>query len=75
MAIQNIEVEFKEDGTAIVRKGDGTSFKVTDPAKLAKLMEQLATKLGPIIERHAAHSHIHLDAGTGKMVSEEHEHS
>ena len=72
MALTTIEVEFNADGSAVVRKGDGSKYKVTDPAKLAALMEKLATKLGPTIEKHAAHSHIQLtDKG---FVSEEHIH-
>lgn len=72
MAMHTFEVEFNDKGEAILTKGDGSKWKVTDPAKLAKLMEQLANKMGPVIEKHAAHSHIHLtDKG---FVQEEHEH-
>lgn len=72
MALQTITVEFNGDGSAVITKGDGSKYKVTDPAKLAKIMEQLAAKLGPVIEKHAAHSHIHLDGG--KLVGEDHVH-
>ena len=72
MAMHTITVEFNDDGTALITKGDGSKYKVTDPAKLAKIMEQLAAKLGPVIEKHAAHSHIHLDGG--KLVGEDHVH-
>lgn len=70
MAMVSINVEFDREGNATITKGDGSKFKVTDPAKLAKIMEQLAAKLGPVIEKHAAHTHIHLDGG--KLVADEH---
>jgi hypothetical protein len=75
MARITLKMKFSADGTCLITKGDGTVLKVTDPAKLAKITEELARKMGPIIERHAAHSHIHLDPQTGKMVHEQHEHN
>ena len=73
MALQNIDVEFNDDGSATIRLPEGKSLSVKDPAKVAALTQKLADALGPIIERHAAHSHIHLNA-EGKMVSEDHVH-
>ena len=72
MAMTTITVEFDDQGNAVIRKGDGSQYKVTDPAKLAEIMAKLADKLGPVIEKHKAHSHIRLDAG--KMVQDEHIH-
>jgi len=74
MAMQRIDVEFNDDGSATIRLPEGKTMSVKDPAKVAALTLKLAEKLGPIIERHKAHSHIHLDPQTGKMVQEEHEH-
>ena len=73
MAMQTIEVEFNSDGTATVKLPEGKSMRVSDPAKVAALTLKLAESLGPIIERHKAHSHIHLSAD-GKLVSDEHIH-
>lgn len=70
MALVSISVEFDSEGNALITKGDGSKYKVTDPAKLAKIMEQLAAKLGPVIEKHAAHTHVHLDGG--KIKADEH---
>ena len=72
MAMVTIQVEFDRDGNAVITKGDGSKYKVTDPAKLAKIMEELANKLGPTIEKHKAHTHVHLDGG--KIVADEHVH-
>ncbi len=70
MAMANITVEFDRNGNATITKGDGSKYKVTDPAKLADIMAKLAAKLGPVIEKHKAHSHIHLEGG--KLVQDEH---
>ena len=74
MAMQQIDVEFNDDGTANIRLPEGKSLRVSDPAKVAELTLKLAQKLGPIIERHAAHTHIYLDDGKEKIVYHEHEH-
>jgi hypothetical protein len=72
MAMQQIEVTFNDDGTANIKLPEGKSMRVSDPAKVAALTENLAKALGPILERHAAHSHIMLtDKG---FVKEEHLH-
>ena len=73
MAMQRIDVEFNDDGTANIRLPEGKSIMVKDPAKVAELTLKLAQKLGPIIERHAAHTHIHLTGGGEKIVYHEHE--
>lgn len=70
MALQTIEITFNDDGTANIRLPDGKRITGANPAKVAELTEKLAKSMGKIVERHAAHSHIHLDAG-GKMVSDE----
>jgi hypothetical protein len=70
----NIEVTFNGDGTANIRLPEGKLMKNLTPAKVAELTEKLAKAMGPIIERHAAHSHVHLDASSGKIVSDEHVH-
>jgi len=72
VALVNIEVTFNGDGTANIRLPEGKLMKNLTPVKVAELTEKLAKAMGPIIERHAAHSHIHLDGG--KMVSDEHVH-
>ena len=72
MAMQQIEVTFNDDGTANIKLPEGKSMRVADPAKVAELTEKLAKAMGPIIERHAAHSHIKLTE-KGKFVSE-HQH-
>lgn len=74
MALVNIEVTFNDDGSANIRLPEGKLMKNLTPAKVAELTEKLAKSLGPIIERHAAHSHIHLDGATGKLVSDDHVH-
>jgi len=74
MSLQTIKVKFNRDGTARITLPEGKSMLVSDPAKVAKLTEKLALKMGTITERHAAHSHIYLDASTGKMVHNEHDH-
>jgi hypothetical protein len=73
MAMQTIEVEFNDDGSATIRLPEGKSMRVADPAKVAALTQKLAEAMGPIIERHKLHSHIHLNQD-GKLVQEEHEH-
>lgn len=70
MALQTIEIEFNDDGTANIRLPEGKRITGVSPAKVAELTEKLAKSMGKIVERHAAHSHIHLDA-KGKMVSDE----
>ena len=59
MALVNIKIKFNSDGSATITK-DGEMSLVTDPAKLAELTEKVAKALGPVIERHALHSHIRL---------------
>jgi len=72
MAMQQIKVKFNKDGSATIRLPEGETMLVNDPAKVAAMTENLAKALGPIIERHAAHSHIMLtDKG---FVKEEHLH-
>jgi hypothetical protein len=71
MALQTIEVTFNDDGTANIRLPEGKRITGVNPAKVAELTEKLAKSLGKIVERHAAHSHIHLDQKSGKMVSDE----
>jgi hypothetical protein len=73
MAMQTIKVIFNDDGTATIKLPEGKSMMVKDPAKVAKITQQLADALGPTIERHRAHSHIHLTED-GKMVREDHIH-
>jgi hypothetical protein len=73
MALQTIQVEFLDDGSAMITLPEGKSMNVKDPAKVAALTENLAKALGPIIERHKAHSHVHLTQD-GKIVAEEHTH-
>jgi hypothetical protein len=72
MAMQRIEVTFNDDGSANIKLPEGKTMRVADPAKVAELTEKIAKAMGPIVERHAAHSHIKL---TEKgWVSEQHEH-
>jgi len=72
MALVNIEVTFNDDGTANIKLPDGKRALNLSPAKVAELTEKLAKAMGPILERHAAHSHIVLtDKG---FVSEDHVH-
>lgn len=71
MAMQQIEVTFNDDGTANIRLPEGKRITGVNPAKVAELTEKLAKAMGKIVERHAAHSHIHLDNKTGKVVSDE----
>jgi hypothetical protein len=72
MAKQRIKVKFNNDGTCVIRLPEGESMLVSDPAKVAALTENLAKALGPIIERHAAHSHIMI---TPKgIIKQDHSH-
>lgn len=65
-----IDVEFMDDGTAKVTLPEGKKVK-GDPAKIAALTLQIAKALGPILERHAAHTHITLDDGSEKVIYHE----
>ena len=73
MGLVNIDVEFDDDGNATIRLPEGKVIRNADPAKVAALTLELAKKMGPVIERHKAHSHIHLTE-KGKMEQTEHEH-
>lgn len=73
MARVTLKFKFNPDGTCLITKGDGSKLKVTDPAKLAKITEELANAMGPIIERHAAHTHVFLPNGEEKIVWHQHQ--
>lgn len=60
MAKQKIKVIFNNDGTATIRLPEGEPILVSDPGKVAAMTENLAKALGPIVERHAPHSHVML---------------
>jgi hypothetical protein len=62
-----VEIEFFPDGTARIKLPEGT-LKAKNSGEIAKLTEKIAKGLGPILERHAAHTHIYLDDGTEKVV-------
>lgn len=64
MSMTNIEVTFNDDGTANIKLPEGKVIRNADPAKVAELTLKLAKALGPIIERHAEHSHIKLTNGS-----------
>jgi hypothetical protein len=72
MALQNILVDFNDDGSATFRLPEGKRISV-DQAKLAAFIEKLTTATGNIIEKHAAHTHVRITAD-GKVVAEEHVH-
>ena len=60
----SFDVEFNDDGTAIIRHPDGR-MKEVNAAKLADLTMALAEGLGEIKERHVGdHEHTHDDTTT-----------
>lgn len=69
MAMHTWTVEFNDDETVTLRGPEGVRNM-----KVAEFTAKLAAASGTVVEKHAAHSHIFLDAGTGKMTHEEHEH-
>ena len=68
MATYMVTVEFNDDGTVTIRGADGVR-----KMEVAEFTKKLSEQSGTIVEKHAAHTHVHLNAD-GKIVADEHVH-